>query len=217
MANFEARSAKQPDLDDIGNLVRFTGGYLLEEVKEQKNKYGWPIRIAKIADIENTGVLELRLLGDNFANLEEHCGDYINLEAAIKRYNGGYYYYLVWAEAVTDLPNDVCTEILEKVQNSERQALEQALRLRCETIVDPSVGGLCIELMTFFGPDFTTLTLRNLLNTATKRHANELCVEMAIAVTEVEDIDDMGFVGKLLANLSNQAPFEIWSKSLLGS
>ncbi|TPE46597.1 hypothetical protein FJM67_15875 [Maribrevibacterium harenarium] len=216
MPNFEARSAQQPDLDDVSNLVRFKGCYYLKAVHEETNANGWPIRIAIIGDVENTGELELRLLGDNFRELAKWSGDYVNLEAAVKRYNGGYFFYLAWAEVVTDLTSNVTTNFFDQAKENEHQELEFGLRMRCETIVDQSVRQLCHDILTLFGPDFNSDTLRRLLKVATTRHADELCVEMALAVSEIEKIDDLGFVGSILSNLRNQHPFEIWSSRLLG-
>jgi hypothetical protein len=60
MRNLQIRSATQPDLDDVSNLVRFKGCYLLNDIKLVKTSHKHAHTIAIISDVEGTGELELR-------------------------------------------------------------------------------------------------------------------------------------------------------------
>ncbi|GAA0834152.1 hypothetical protein GCM10009112_23820 [Marinomonas arenicola] len=214
MRNLQARSATQPDLDDISNLVRFKGCYFLKKLNVIHNESNYPQRVAIITDIEGTGELELRLLGDNFQRLEKKVNDYIMLEAAVKNYKHGYFFYLAWYESVTN--NTLNSEItfLNKSQTVKpNNKIYLSLFERINAITDIQIKEHCLKLVQHFNKKTNYYSSLELYQQHSNTNDYEFCVDLTAKVYKNLNIE---IVGKELIQLKNQTPFKIWEKRLIG-
>jgi hypothetical protein len=215
MRNLQARSATQPYLDDVGNLVRFKGCYLLNDIKLVRASHKHTYTIAIVSDVEGTGELELRLLGDHFTDLHDHIGEYISLEAAVKHYNRGYFFYLAWYETIQ---YSATSPVLERLQQNNKKndsdSQLEVMHSRVMSINDESIQLLCLYLL--LDP---TITLpnnraRKLLLNSNKMGDCEFCVQLLSLASHDKDI---WFVGEKLSTIINPIPLKLWETQQLGN
>lgn len=214
MRNLQARSATQPNLDDIGNLVRFKGCYLLNDIKLVKTlKRTYTIAI--ISDVEGTGELELRLLGEHFTDLHESIGEYISLEAAVKHYNRGYFFYLAWYDTIQySATNPVLEKLKQSVRQNDSDSQLEAMHNRVMRVSDEIIKSLCLSLL--LDP---TITLPNnrakkLILKGNKIGDCEFCVQLLSLASHDKDI---WFVGEKLSTIINPIPLKLWEIQQLGN
>ena len=205
----------QPNLLEATSQKRFKGCYLLESVKVKITNSGWPVRIAVIKDVEDKNVLELRLLGDSFLALNVFTGDYIQLEAAIKRYRNGQFYYLAWYEPVIDLAIKLGTHGKNTRNRVSREECLQTLEQRIALFSSRSEQSLCSNILKRFSHDFSISTLQTLCKKLTALDNDEFIVELAYQV-EMQS-NDICSIGKTLSQLLNRRPYHIWEQRLLGN
>lgn len=214
MRNLHSRSATQPDLDDIGNLVRFKGCYFLKELKVIHTEKNYPLRVAIITDIEGTGELELRLLGDNFQRLEEKVNDYIMLEAAVKNYKHGYFFYLAWYESVTNNTLNSEMTFLNKSQTTKpNNKIYLSLFERINAITDIPIKEHCLQSVQHFNKKANPPSNLDFYQQNSNTNDYEFCVDLTAKAYKNLSIET---VGKELSQLKNQIPFKIWEKRILG-
>lgn len=204
----------QPSLSEAANCQRFKGCYLLDSVKVKITDTGWPVRIATIKDIENQYSLELRLLGSNFLAINYFVGDYVQLEAAVKRYRNGQFFYLAWYEPVTGLLMEPKIEGRNTIQQISREACLQTLRHRILHFSSKQEQSLCLGILKNFSHDFSTYVLQNLCQRMMYLDDSQLVVELVHQAEKQSD--DIGSTGKLLYQLHNKQPYQIWEQKLLG-
>jgi hypothetical protein len=215
MRNLQIRSATQPDLDDVSNLVRFKGCYLLNDIKLVKTSHKHAHTIAIISDVEGTGELELRLLGEHFTDLHENIGEYISLEAAVKHYSRGYFFYLAWYDTIQySATNPVLKKLQKSVRKNDRDSQFEAIHNRVMRINDELIKSLCLSLL--LDP---TITLpynraRKLLLNSNKMGDCEFCVQLLSLASHDKDI---WFVGEKLSTIINPIPLKLWETQQLGN
>lgn len=204
----------QPSLSEAASCQRFKGCYLLESVKVKITDTGWPIRVATIKDVQNHNTLELRLLGSNFLAINHFVGDYVQLEAAVKRYRNGQFFYLAWYEPVTGLLMESKIEGRNAIEQISREACLQALRYRILHFSSKPEQSLCLGIHKSFSYEFSTYVLQNLCRQLIYLDDNQLIVELVHQVEKQSD--DIGSTGRLLHELQNKLPYQIWEQKLLG-
>ena len=204
----------QPNLSEALQYKRFKGCYLLESVKIEISKTGWPVRIATIRDLQSWDYLELRLLGNNFLAINHFVGDYVQLEAAIKRCKNDLFYYLAWYEPVIDLAIKSDTHGKNTKNRVSREECLQTLEQRIALFSSRSEQSLCSNILKRFSHDLSISTLQTLCKKLTALDNDELIVELAYQV-EMQS-DDICFIGKTLSQLLNRRPYHIWEQRLLG-
>ena len=204
----------QPSLSEAVNCQRFKGCYLLESVKVKITDTGWPVRVATIKDVEGQNSLELRLLGSHFLAINLFVGDYVQLEAAVKRYRNGQFYYLAWYEPVTGLLMETDIRGQNAVQQISRETCLLTIRHRILFFQSKQEQSLCFGILKNFSHDLSTYGLQNLCQRLAKLDDNQLIVELAYQVEKQSD--DIGSTGKLLDQLHNKLPYQIWEQKLLG-
>lgn len=204
----------QLNLSEAKSQKRFKGCYLLESVKVKITDTGWPARIAIIKDVQNHTSLELRLLGSNFLALNHFVGDYIQLEAAVKRYRNGQFFYLAWYEPVTGFLMEPVKKGKNSVQQINREACLQTLRNRILFFQSKPEQSLCISMLKNFSHELSTCVLQSLCSQLVHLNDDQLTVELVHKVEKQSD--DISSTGRLLNQLSNKLPYQIWEKKLLG-
>ena len=204
----------QPSLSEAVNCQRFKGCYLLESVKVKITDTGWPVRVATIKDVEGQNSLELRLLGSNFLAINLFVGDYVQLEAAVKRYRNGLFYYLAWYEPVTGLLMEPSIRDKNAVQQISREACLLTLRHRIQFFQSKQEQSLCFGILKNFSHEFSTYGLQKLCQRLVQLDDNKLVVELVHKVEKQSD--DIGSTGKLLDQLDNKLPYQIWEQRLIG-
>jgi len=205
----------QPSLSEAASCQRFKGCYLLESVKVKITDTGWPVRIATIKDIQNKNSLELRLLGSNFLAINYFVGDYVQLEAAVKRYRNGQFFYLAWYEPVTGLLIEPKIEGRNTIQQISREACLLTLRHRILHFSSKQEQSLCLGILKNFSHDFSTYVLQNLCQRLIHLDDNKLVVEL-VHLAEKQS-SDIGSTGRILDQLNNKLPYQIWEQKLLGT
>ena len=205
----------QPNLSEATTCKRFKGCYLLESVKVKITDTGWPVRIATIKDVQNQNSLELRLLGSNFLAINHFVGDYVQLEAAIKRYRNGQFFYLAWYEPVTGLLIEPVIQGKNAVQQISREACLLTLRHRILFFQSKSEQSLCISILTNFNHQLPIYELQKLCCQLALLNDNQLIVELVHQVEKQSD--EIGYIGKTLGQLFNKEPYRIWEQRLLGN
>ncbi|MBR7890122.1 hypothetical protein J9B83_14505 [Marinomonas sp. A79] len=214
MRNFQARSATQPDLDDVGNLVRFKGCYLLNSIQQHQTSQNYTQKVAIVSDVEGTGELELRLLGDHFTDLEKYIGEYISLEAAIKHHNRGYFFYLAWYDLIAgDAAKQAIDQLQHTIEKEEQHALQRVLLKRTTEIKDNSIKSLCLSLLEDACMSLTYRKAKEALLSDVTTNDNQFCVELVSMVSRRKEIS---FVGELLNSIESKAPIKLWEQTLLG-
>ncbi|MGO2513600.1 hypothetical protein [Marinomonas polaris] len=215
MRNLQTRSATQPDLDDVSNLVRFKGCYLLNDIKLVKASHKHTYTVAIISDVEGTGELELRLLGEHFTDLHENIGEYLSLEAAVKHYNHGYFFYLAWYETIQySTTNPVLEKLQQSVRKNDSDSQLEEMHNRVMRISDELIKSLCVSLL--LDP---TITLpynraRKLIWKSNNIGDCEFCVQLLSLASHDKDI---WFVGEKLSTIINPTPLKLWEIQQLGS
>ncbi|AWY01107.1 hypothetical protein A8139_14820 [Marinomonas primoryensis] len=206
----------QPNLEDAKSLKRFKGCYLLESVNEKISSSGWPVHVAIIRDVERNDSIELRLLGNNFKSLNQFLGDYIQLEAAIKRYRNGYFYYLAWYESVTDLLMVSGTKTKKQTVFSQinRDSYLRTLRNRILNLPSNSEQSLCLGILNKLSNALSTYSIQALWQKLPSLNDNQLIIEL-VNLAEIHS-HDISAIGTLLSQLHNKQPYEIWEQQLLG-
>lgn len=204
----------QLNLSEAKSQKRFKGCYLLESVKVKITDTGWPVRIATIKDVQNHNSLELRLLGSNFLAINHFVGDYVQLEAAVKRYRNGEYFYLAWYEPVTGLSLETNTTSLSSVAQLKRAICLQALKLRIMLLPTKQEQAFCLKILHDFDSDFSNDALNNLSESHTNLDNDSLIVELVIQTRKQDE--DISAVGELLFELPNKQPYTTWEQRLLG-
>lgn len=204
----------QFNLSEAKNQKRFKGCYLLESVKVKITDTGWPVRIAIIKDVQNHNTLELRLLGSNFLAINHFVGDYVQLEAAIKRYRNGQFFYLAWYEPVTGLLMEPAKKEKDGVQQLSRESCLQNLKQRVMFFESKQEQSLCFNILKNFSLEFSTFGLQNLCQQLAQLDDNQLLVELVHQVDKQSD--DISSTGRLLNQLHNKLPYQIWEQKLLG-
>lgn len=205
----------QLNLSEAKSQKRFKGCYLLESVKVKTTDAGWPVRIATIKDVQNHNSLELRLLGSNFLAINHFIGDYIQLEAAVKRYRNGQFFYLAWYEPVTGFLMDPVKKGKNVVQQINREACFQALRLRIMLLPEKHEQDFCLNILHDFNSHFSNAALK-ILNTSDKNLDNDLLIVELVKQARIQS-EDISAVGELLYDLPNKQPYVTWEQKLLGS
>lgn len=200
----------QFNLSEAKNQKRFKGCYLLESVKVKITDTGWPVRIAIIKDVQNHNTLELRLLGSNFLAINHFVGDYVQLEAAIKRYRNGQFFYLAWYEPVTGLLMEPVQKEKDAVQQLSRESCLQTLKQRVMFFESKQEQFLCFNILKNFSQEFSTFGLQNLCQRLAQLDDNQLVVELVHQVEKQSD--DISSTGRLLNQLHNKLPYQIWEQ-----
>ena len=207
-----SKSAIQPLLADAKELVRFKGCYLLESVKTKSLTNGHKIKVATFSDVENTGTLEVRLLGDSFQHIEQFTLEYLQIEIAFKRLKKVQFYYLAWFESIERTKTFINCEVRHSVQ---KQLFKVDLIRRANNIVSISTRKLCKELIQEIIQTKSTVVLHHLVKTQHQLSDAELCLKLTqMALGKAENIWDIGF---FLSMSSDQGPYELWENQLLGS
>jgi hypothetical protein len=204
----------QLNLSEAKSQKRFKGCYLLESVKVKITDTGWPVRIATIKDVQGHNTIELRLLGNQFLAINHFVGDYVQLEAAIKRYRNGQFFYLAWYEPVTGLLMESVKKGLKAVEQINREACLQTLKQRVMFFESKQEQSLCFNILKNFSQEFSTFGLQNLCQRLAQLDDNQLLVDLVHQVEKQSD--DISSIGKLLNQLSNKLPYKIWEEKLLG-
>lgn len=206
----------QPNLEEARNLKRFKGCYLLESVEEKISSTGWPIHVATIRDVEGHDLIELRLLGNNFKSLNQFLGDYVQLEAAIKRYRNGYFYYLAWYEPVTGLLmlSGTKTKNRTVVSQINRDSYLQTLKNRILNLPSNSEQSLCLGILNKLSNALSTYSIQALWQKLPSLNDNQLIIEL-VNLAEIHS-HDISSIGILLSQLHNTKLYQIWEQQLLG-
>lgn len=206
----------QPNLSEALQCKRFKGCYLLESVKIKISKTGWPVRIATIRDLQSWDYLELRLLGNNFLAINHFVGDYVQLEAAIKRYKSDLFYYLAWYEPVTGflMESSIKTQSRNVIKQVSRDACLQSLRNRILLFLNTSEQSFCFDILKNFSDGFSTYAIKNLCEKLPSLSNNQLIVELACLMEKYGS--DISSIGHLLNQLENKRPYREWEQKLLG-
>ncbi|GAA0228822.1 hypothetical protein [Marinomonas primoryensis] len=202
----------QPNLSEATTSKRFKGCYLLESVKVKITDTGWPIRVATIKDVQDQNSLELRLLGDDFLAINVFISDYIQLEAAVKRYRNGLVYYLAWYEPVTGFLMKPNTHGKDIVNQTDKKACLQILRQRILFFSSKTEQSLCFSILKNFSHDFSLYALQSLCQQLSNLNDNRLIVELVYQVEKQSD--EIGYIGKLLDQLLNKQPYHILNSSV---
>jgi hypothetical protein len=154
------------------------------------------------------------LLGNQFLAINHFVGDYVQLEAAIKRYRNGQFFYLAWYEPVTGLLMEPVKKGQKAVEQINREACLQTLRHRILFFQSKSEQSLCINMLKSFNHELSTNALQNLCSQLDQLNDNQLVVELVHQVEKQSD--DISSTGKLLNQLFNKQPYQIWEQKLLG-
>ncbi len=201
----------QPNLSEAMTHQRFKGCYLLASVQMKITASGWPVRIATIKDVQDHNTLELRLLGNHFLAINHFIGDYVQLEAAIKRFRNGHFYYLAWYEPVT-----TPKALGQATANSktDRERCLQAIRQRIQFLPSQSEQSFCFNVLSNLSHETSTDVMKCLSEQLHTLDDDTFILELAYHVNKQND--DVGAIGELLSQLINMRPYEIWEHRVLG-
>lgn len=213
MPNFRARSATQPLISQIDSLVRFKGSYLLKDIRKVDSRH-----IATIEDIETTGVLEIRLLGDQWHEIEAFIGRYLYFEIALKRYKRGYFYYVAWFELLTNhMSCQVTDAILQNRLQNERIKLREYLIARITRIKNKKIRILCFKTLKTFITDYTLSGTKHLMTSLQDLSDTDLC--FALIELEYRKNPNIEAIGLLFLSCrySDTNLYHKWEHRLLGN
>ncbi|MEL0638492.1 hypothetical protein V6259_17210 [Marinomonas sp. TI.3.20] len=205
----------QPNLSQVTTHKRFKGCYLLESVKAKITDTGWPVRIATIKDVQDHNTIELRLLGNQFLAINHFVGDYLQLEAAIKRYRNGQFFYLAWYEPVTGLLMEPVKKEKDAVHQLNRESCLQAIRQHIQFLPSLPEQSFCLNVINKFGHNISSYALQKLCKQLSNLTDSQFIVELACQAEKQND--DIASIGKTLDQLSSKQAYHIWEQRLLGN
>lgn len=205
----------QPNLSEAMIHQRFKGCYLLESVQMKITASGWPVRIATIKDVQGHNTLEIRLLGNHFLAINHFIGDYVQLEAAIKRFRNGYFYYLAWYEPVIE-PLMTPKALGKAVTNSktDRERCLQAIRQRIQFLPSQSEQSFCFNVLSNLSHETSTDVMKCLSEQLQALDDDKFILELTYQTNKQNE--DVGATGELLSQLINKRPYQIWEHRVLG-
>lgn len=209
---FNSKSSIQPSLHDVNGLVRFKGCYLLKAVGSRAIGNNIKVRVAIFADIENTGTIEVRLLGGNFGELVRFENEYLQIEVAFKKLKFGHFFYLAWYEEKGALVDNFVSDHLANVITNDVANLKSAVAEIVCTLPTACMRDYCANILDQLPESLSSFAWEKLSKSLVGKKEEEVC----IFLTEFMCRDDVLLCGYFLDLMHEKKPYQIWEKKLLG-
>ena len=209
---FNSKSAQQPLLEDVDGLVRFKGCYLLKSVKTCVSALDFRVRIAIFSDVENSGEISVRLLGDNYFELEALQNEYLQIEVAFKKVSRSSFYYLAWYETMSQ---GIISNIGKELQNLPIESIREDKELverRLYQIKSHYLRDYCLDLYRVLFKEVSSLTWANVIKSLDQQSDVEVCIQLTMLMCKA----DIFKCGYFLHLLQDKNPYDAWEVRLLG-